>query len=369
MAYSICTPVLPFVLDDPTEISVLVSAYGFGLLVMSPIIGIISDKLGHRKLLMLVGACVLGAGMVVFALVPIFWVLLVSRVVQGAASGTMWTLGLAIVADKFTDNLGTAMGTVFACYTGGQLIAPTIAGVMYDKLGYPAPFLLVAGLAGIVFILLVLFVEQKSAPQQTTLKEFFGLFKNQPLILIMSMLCVGGVSLAYIDVFLPLHLADNFQYDSTRVGLIMLSFVLPQVLFSPPAGYLYDKVGFRSVFAGFLIIVVAAPIAGYTQEIGGLIGCLVAVAIGSAVASTPFMAEITFCVPKSQYAQSYGLLNLALSIGMFLGPLIGSPIYIQFGWKGIAVTLAILYFLCLPLALWYRRPNLEPSSSELELQP
>ncbi|KAI8908911.1 major facilitator superfamily domain-containing protein [Gorgonomyces haynaldii] len=359
MTYSICTPVMPFVFQNPTEISLLVSSYGVGLLAMSPVIGIISDWSGKRKLLIMVGTLVLALSSLLFAIFQVYYVLLVCRILQGGASATVWTLGLAMVAERYDQNLGTAMGIVFACCTFGQLVAPAVAGMLYDLFGYPAPFLLITGLSCLALVLQLPLEEKKGVQRASSFKSFFDLFRNGPLLLIMTMLCFGGMVLAYIDVFLPLHLANAFQYEPTRVGLIMLGFALPQILFGAPAGYLYDKIGFKSVLVGLLFTICGGTGATFSQEIIGLLSSMFIMSIGIAFTSTPFMAEISHCAPKAQFAQSYGLLNLSLSIGMFLGPLVGSPIYIHFGWQGIAIAMAAMGLLSVPLAVIYRAPHHE----------
>ena len=96
MAYSICVPFLPFVLDSPIEIGSLLACYGAGIIVSSPLIGIWSDSLGKRKPLIIFSLFILVLGTVLFAFLQSYQVWIVARIIQGIASGMMWTLGLAL---------------------------------------------------------------------------------------------------------------------------------------------------------------------------------------------------------------------------------------------------------------------------------
>ncbi|KAI8908934.1 major facilitator superfamily domain-containing protein [Gorgonomyces haynaldii] len=359
MSYSVCIPVLPYVLQDSLQLSVSVSAHGIGILLMSPFLGIISDRTGRPKLLLMISSLLLSVASTIIAFIPNFWAIFVTRLVQGAASATIWAVSLSIIAEKFKDNLGATMGIVFACYAVGQLLAPAVAGVLYDKLGYPAPFLLITGLSCLALFLQTLLDQKPSPPKPSSMMRLFGLLKTKSLLLIMTMLCFNGMILAYIDVFVPLYMAQGYQYDSTRVGLIMLGFAIPSILFSTPAGYLYDKIGFKTVFVGITLVCLSGIGQTFAQEIVGLLVAMVVMAIGLAFGSTPFMAEISHCAPKAQLIESYGLFNIAFSIGLFLGPIIGAPLYDHFGWKGITVSLVIMELLSLLFGLQYKRPDLE----------
>jgi hypothetical protein len=135
---------LPFVLHDEVEISLLLSCWAVGIIVVSPIISVISDKSKCRKPYIIVGLFLLTAGTLCFAFIRIYWVMVLSRVLQGLASGIMWTLGLANVADKYEEKeLGAAMGYVFAVYAAGELVGPVAGGILYDLFGYEAPFMFV----------------------------------------------------------------------------------------------------------------------------------------------------------------------------------------------------------------------------------
>ena len=68
-------------------------------------------------------------------------VLFVGRLVQGASSAIVHTVGLAILADTVGQaGLGPAMGFVGMSIALGVLVGPVIGGVLYHNYGYLAGF-------------------------------------------------------------------------------------------------------------------------------------------------------------------------------------------------------------------------------------
>lgn len=64
------------------------------------------------------------------------------RLVQGASSAIVHTVGLAILADNVgQEGVGPAMGVMGISIALGVLIGPVIGGVLYHQYGYLAVFI------------------------------------------------------------------------------------------------------------------------------------------------------------------------------------------------------------------------------------
>lgn len=85
-----------------------------------------------------------------------------------------------------------------------------------------------------------------------------------------------------------------------------------------------------SVFYGYALGVVFFTVQGIPQRFETLLVCISLSSCALAIAG-PLMAEIFKCVPRNMYAKSYGLLNVAIAIGMFIGPLFGGLLYEKLG--------------------------------------
>ena len=149
--------------DDTWRIGFLFGLYALGLLLATPIFGYWSDQpaashiasesprnSNNRRMPMLVGTMGLALSTIFFAYADLLgwpW-LAAARVLQGAAAGATWSVGLSMLADVYAPaDLGVVMGTVLSANTVGFLIGPPVGGFLYQYVAPRAPFYLAAGLA------------------------------------------------------------------------------------------------------------------------------------------------------------------------------------------------------------------------------
>ncbi|OMH84622.1 putative MFS-type transporter [Zancudomyces culisetae] len=83
-----------------------------------------------------------------------FWMMLMFRIGQGIGSGTIWSLGLGMLADIYpNDKLGAPVGTAWSMHSLGTLGGPVIGGVLYEYGGEMAIAWFMAGLSAACAIL------------------------------------------------------------------------------------------------------------------------------------------------------------------------------------------------------------------------
>ncbi len=158
-------PLLPFYAErfgaSALWITILVSAFSAMQLVSAPLWGRVSDRYG-RKPALLIG---LGASVIaytVFAFADDYWLLLASRLVQGAGGGTTGVLQ-AYVADSVEPRKrAKALGWLSASTNLGVVLGPVIGSVS-TLLGPHAPGMLAAGLAAINMVFAWRFLNESHA--------------------------------------------------------------------------------------------------------------------------------------------------------------------------------------------------------------
>ncbi|CAO3627753.1 unnamed protein product [Mucor hiemalis] len=132
MVYSIIVPIMPFVIDsihkgespdsvvDPyhstvsdgaavsKDTGILLALFAVGLLVGSPILGYLADRMKHRQWPMVAGIAGLLGATLLFLFATSYWELLLARFLQGFSDACVWTLGMCLIADTFPiEELGT----------------------------------------------------------------------------------------------------------------------------------------------------------------------------------------------------------------------------------------------------------------------
>ncbi|KAL9126720.1 MAG: hypothetical protein Q9217_004265 [Psora testacea] len=130
----------------------------------APIAGWLADRSSSRRTPLLTGLALAFAATMIFYVARAPWALLVARVFQGFSAIVIYTAGLALVADTVpADEVGTWMGFVLSGMNGGALIAPFLAGAIYDRAGYYTVFGVCLGIVGFDFILRLTIIEKSTA--------------------------------------------------------------------------------------------------------------------------------------------------------------------------------------------------------------
>ncbi|GAA5865619.1 hypothetical protein JCM3774_002073 [Rhodotorula dairenensis] len=169
-SYSLAVPVIPFRLqelgygDVGGKTGWLVSAYAGGLIVSSPPVAVIGAKYKNRQIPLFLGLLFMAAGVVLFMEAKTFALMIVARILQGISGTVLWTIGLALITDSVPEvRIGTVLGAVMVGFSCGQAIGPPVGGVLYERMGYRAPFVFSLILIAIDFILRVFIIEKHSA--------------------------------------------------------------------------------------------------------------------------------------------------------------------------------------------------------------
>jgi len=159
-------PQLPGDLSSTASAAQLtLSACIIGLGVGQLITGPLSDRLGRRGPL-LVGVAVFVAASVVCAVTTSMTVLIVVRLVQGAAGAAGIVVGRAVVADMFTGKVAAAYFSTIAAINGlAPILAPVIGGQVLRVGTWRTVFWVLAGI-GVVMLLLAFFVIRETLPPE-----------------------------------------------------------------------------------------------------------------------------------------------------------------------------------------------------------
>ncbi|MEL4161874.1 Bcr/CflA family efflux MFS transporter [Corynebacterium bovis] len=130
--------------DAVTQLSI--TAFMLGMGVGQVVVGPVSDRVGRHRLLV-VGAVAGVVGSVACALSPHIAVLILARLVQGAAGGTGVVLGRAVIADLVSGAAARAFSVMMLIIGLGPVAAPVIGGVLGGAVGWRGIFALLAVVA------------------------------------------------------------------------------------------------------------------------------------------------------------------------------------------------------------------------------
>ena len=143
LIYGILIPLLPLMpaveRAGSSATGLLFAAYAAMMIAATPPAGRLVDRRGPRGPL-LVALLGLAAACLLFAVGGPYWLLLVSRLLQGAAAGLGWVASLALIAAAIPlERRGACLGLAMSMVSVGTLVGPPLAGWLARDHGHAAP--------------------------------------------------------------------------------------------------------------------------------------------------------------------------------------------------------------------------------------
>ena len=140
----------------------LLFAYSMGIFLFTFPIAYFFHRHPYRRLPLIVAVLVLQLALVLFMVASPYWVLVISRFLQGAASTAIWTVGFALICENVDEkHIGRSLGWAISGVSVGSTIAPPIGGALYWGLGWLAPFVFCIIVVGVDLIGRLLVIERK----------------------------------------------------------------------------------------------------------------------------------------------------------------------------------------------------------------
>jgi len=355
--FNAAMPFLPYYVQElgitaPGQVEVwtgvLASANAWMMAMMSPVWGVLADRMGRKLMLTraLFGGAALVGGM---ALVSNVQQLLGLRFAQGAVTGTVAAAYTLVSAGTPPRERPYALSVVqLGVYLGASL-GPTLGGLAADLWGYRACFaatglFLAAG--GIVVSLLVR--EDRPAHEEgddSTVQGLRAIAALPAVLVVLSIRFLFSAALRVATPLLPLlvqSLAPNATKVASLTGLIDSVYMVTTGLGALLAGRFGREIGPRRllfvclVMAGALFLPqalakslatlwIARALCGFAM--GGIIGTL--------------GAELAAAAPPGRQGTVFGLDSTVHSVGNALGALLGGALAASRGLPLAFVTTAI----------------------------
>lgn len=347
LAYTVAVPVLPDLASrlgaTPTTVGLLFGAFGVTLLAVSIPTGMLSDRIGRRAPMAL-GMLALAGATVAFAFSRDLPALFAARLVQGAADGITWVVGLALVADLYgPEERGRAMGFVMSGTSLGVILGPPLGGWLYETGGVELPFLVVAGLAGALGLafLTVPMAPGRSAGSRVPLRRVLTL----PAVLACVAAAVAGsATYGMLEPVLPLHLQGRLGFSPRDVGLVFGAAAVASTLAHPLWGRLSDRWGgFRLMVTGLALAAGVLPLLSLAGSAAAstALAVLLWPALGMTVTpALALLAQATAAAELEAHGAAYGVYNVAWGVGLLVGPAAGGFLLEHLGFGPLSLVWA-----------------------------
>ena len=333
------TPAFPKISRElgvaPQSIGLLIIIFTLPGIFLTPLFGVLADRLGRKKVLapslflfgMAGGFC---------GLTREFAMLLAFRFLQGVGAAALGSINITLIGDLFTGKQrAEAMGYNASVLSIAVASYPFLGGLL-ASFAWFYPFYL--PLLAIPVGLLVLFKLDNPEPKQTQtlaayLRSAFESLKNRQAVLYFTTSMVVFIILygSYLT-YTPLFLAARFQAGPLEIGLVMSFMSISTALTSMQAGRLARRFGEkRLLILSFLFYALALVLLPQAPSLMSVFLIIPVYGIGQGLNMPALQTLLTGLAPIEYRAAFMSMNGMVLRLGQTLGPLVMGGIYVLGG--------------------------------------
>jgi DHA1 family tetracycline resistance protein-like MFS transporter len=309
---------------SPAAIGVLVTSFSLLQLLVSPLWGALSDRIGRRPVL-LIGLAGSTLSYVLFALAGNFWTLLASRVIAGSMGATVG-VAQAYVADITSpERRAQSLGILGAGFALGFILGPAIGGVLYQH-GHSAAGFVAAALCGANALAALLWLPE--TPQHLS-RRATGRVPVGPLAAPLAATFLMIAAFAVIHVSLPLLAQEELKLTTRRIGLLFaFSGVISAIVQGGVVGRIAPRVGeARLALVGGLLMAIGLALMPGSAHVGHLYVAIAFLSMGSAASNPAILAAVSRMTASHLQGSALGLMQTAQNLGRIVGPLVAGALY------------------------------------------
>lgn len=348
---------------SPLWVGIAIGAYGLTQAVLQIPMGILSDRIGRKPVIMS-GLLVFALGSVVAAMADSIYGVVAGRALQGM--GAIAAAVLALAADLSRDEQRTKVMAIIGMCIGFSFALSLLVGpVVAQHLGLSGLFAMTAGLAllGIVIVQLLVPNPVTHAPKGDTLAapaRIVQMLKNPQLIRLDAGIFILHLVLTAVFVALPLDLVDAGFAKEEHWMLYFPAFIGAFFLMVPLIIIGVKRKNAKGMFQVALVILLVAlgMMAAFSHSLLGLSVAVVLFFTGFNYLEASLPSLIAKFCPVGEKGTAMGVYSTSQFLGAFCGGLIGGGAYQWLGATGVFIAGMILMAIWLVLSLGMQNPVL-----------
>lgn len=328
--------------------------------IVTPWWGKLADAKGRKPMILRAS---LGMGIVIgsIGLVTNVWQLVVLRMLQGAFAGFVSNSNALIATEVPKEHSGSALGTMMACFTGGNLLGPFIGGTIATFFGYRVTFFLTGFILIVICFACWKFVDESNFHPVAT--KDVGSSKDVLKSLVSARMIIGLVLTTVIiqsatnsiNPIISLYVKQLLHGSSHTTFVSGVIAALPgiaTITIASRVGNLGDRIGTdRILIFGFILNTIVFIPTAFVTNCWQLGVCRFLIGLGDACLFPQVQTMLTKNSPVSATGRVFSWNQSAMYIGNIVGSLMGGWVAGQFGFSAVFLWTAALVFINLILFL------------------
>lgn len=342
--------------EGQLSIGVLFASKAIVQLMVNPFTGAFIDRVGYDKPMM-IGLTIMFLSTTVFAFGQSYAVLFFARSLQGVGSAFADTSGLAMIADRFTEEgeRTKALGIALAFISFGCLFAPPFGGILYEFCGKVVPFLLLALLCfidGILVLLVMKPVRQQRnlipAEERPKATPIWRLLMDPHILVAAGALAMANVSLAFLEPTIAVWMGKTMGSDEWEIGFVWLPAFIPHILgviLTVKLARMYPKQQWLVAALGLALEGTSCLVIPMAKAFFVILFPLATLCFGIACVDTALLPYLGYLVDQryvSVYGSVYAIADISYSFAYAFGPILAGQIVdtIGFTWLNVLIFLS-----------------------------
>lgn len=333
------------------EVGLLITFFTLPGVFLTPVIGVLADRMGRKKILV-PSLILFGLAGTACAFAPEFKILLFFRFFQGLGAASLGSLNVTLIGDIYKGRQRSeAMGYNASVLSIGTASYPAIGGFL-AALEWYYPFLLSALAIPIGFFVLYKLDSPEPKNTQNILRYLGSALKSMQDRRVFLLFTAGvttfiilyGAVLTYFPFIIVQLLGQGAAVKSEVViGMVMAGMSLATAITSFQLGKLVSLFSEKKLLTtAFFLFALALLMVPFVPNLFLLIIPTVIFGIGQGINFPSNQAILTAIAPMEYRAAFMSLNGMVLRVGQTLGPLIMGAIFTWAGINGVFITAAFL---------------------------
>lgn len=327
----------------PEMIGLIVSASSITGIFFKVQMGVLSDYLGRRRLLII--------SMLFFSITPFLYLyckdpktLFFIRVIHGFATAIFApTISSVISHLSNANNRGKLFSSYSSLNTIGEMTGPIICGWLLFWSGFTLPFIIsgIIGIASFYLSLTLPYEKNSKSNKEIELKTLFKkVFSNKIILLISLVECIQFLVGGAFEGFLPIYAKNHINLSVWQTGIIFGVFYTCIIFFKPIWGTLSDIFGRKlQISLGLVIGGVSFMLIPLSHTFLVILLLISLYGISVSIVTSATSPYITDLSNKENYGAAHGIFGTITDIGHASGSILAGILISHFDYDSMFITL------------------------------
>ena len=352
---------------EDSAIGVLFASKAMIQLFINPFSGALIDRIGYDKPMM-IGLTIMFVSTAVFSIGSSYSILFLARSLQGVGSAFADTSGLAMIADRYTEeNERTkALGIALAFISFGCLVAPPFGGLMYELAGKEVPFLILSFVCVMDAIMLWLVMkpikkqQKEQGVQRPAGTPIWTLFMDPYIAVCSGALVMANVSLAFLEPTISVWMMDTMHVSQWEQGMIWLPAFFPHVagvMLTVKLSKQYPQYQWLMAAGGLALEGICSLMIPFAKSYWVLMIPISGICFGIALVDTALLPTLGYLVDLryvSVYGSIYAIADISYSFAYAFGPIIAGRVMESIGFLALNIGIAVSNLAYVPVLILLR---------------